>query len=50
MYPGPLQQQLKMDFVVALVSNFQLLTDFTKNPNKGAMGVLNAPLEYYSVF
>ena len=40
----------KMDLVVALVSSFQPLTNFTKNPNVGAMGVLNAPLEYYNEF
>ena len=40
----------KMELFVALVSNFQLLNNFAKNPNIGAMGVLNAPLEYYNVF
>ena len=40
----------KMEFFVALVSSFQLLTNFTKNPNIGAMGFLNAPLGYYNVF
>ena len=37
----------KVNLFVALVSNFQPLTNFMKNPNMGAMGVLNAPLEYY---
>ena len=36
----------KMELFAALVSSFQPLTNFTKNPNIGAMGVLNAPLEY----
>ena len=40
----------RMGFLVELVSSFQLLTNFTKNPNIGAMGVVNAPLEYYNVF
>ena len=40
----------KMELFVAVVSNFQLLTNFAKNPNIGAMGVLNAPLEHYNVF
>ena len=40
----------KMELFVALVSSFQLLTNFRKNPNIGAMGVLNAPLEYYNLF
>ena len=30
-----------MELFVALLSSFQLLTNFTKNPNIGAMGVLN---------
>ena len=34
-----------MELFVAFVSSY-----FTKNPNIGAMGVLNAPLEYYDVF
>ena len=34
----------KIELFVALVTNF------TKNPNIGAMGVLNAPLEHYVVF
>ena len=41
---------VKMELFVALVSSFQSLTIFTKNPNIGAMGVLNVPLEYYNVF
>ena len=40
----------KMKLFVALVSSFQPLTNFTKNPNIGAMGVLNAPLKYYNAF
>ena len=40
----------KMELFVALVSSFQSLTNFTKNPNIGAVGVLHAPLEYYNVF
>ena len=40
----------KMEPFVTLVSGFQQLTNFTKNPNIGAMGVLNAPLEYYNGF
>ena len=36
---------------VALVIRFQLLTNFTKNPNMGVMGALNnAPGEYYNVY
>ena len=31
----------KMKLFVALLSSFQLLTNFTKNPNVGATGVLN---------
>ena len=34
----------KMKLFLALGSSFQPLSDFTKNPNIGAMGVLNAPL------
>ena len=41
---------VKMELFVALVSSFQSLTIFTKNPNIGAMGVLNVPLEYYNLF
>ena len=40
----------KMELLMALVSTFQPLTNFTKNPNIVAMGVLNAPLEYYNIF
>ena len=40
----------KMGLFVTLVSSFQTLTNFIKNPNIGAMGVLNASLEYYNVF
>ena len=39
----------KMELFVALVSSFQPLTNFTKNPNIDAMGVLNAPIEYYNI-
>ena len=39
-----------MELFVALISSFQPLTNFTKNPNIGAMGVLNMPLEFYNVF
>ena len=39
----------KMELFVALVSRAQPLTNFTKNPNIGAMGELNVPLEYYNV-
>ena len=35
----------KMELFVALVSGFQPLTNFTKNPNVGAMGVLNENLQ-----
>ena len=38
----------KMELFVALVS--KPLTNFTKNSNIGAMGVLKEPLEYYNVF
>ena len=41
---------VKMELFVALVSSFQPLTNFRKNPNIGAMGVLNAPAKYYKVF
>ena len=40
----------KLELIVGLISSFQLLTNFTKNPNIGAMGLLNVPLEYYNVF
>ena len=39
----------KMVLFVALDSSFQLLISFALNPNS-AMGVLNAPLEYYNIF
>ena len=39
----------KMELFVALVSSFKPLTNFMKNPNLVAMGVMNAPLEYYNV-
>ena len=38
----------KMELFVALVS--KPLTNFKKNSNIGATGVLKAPLEYYNVF
>ena len=37
-----------MDLFVALAISFQSLTNFTKNAGIGAMGVFNAPLEYYT--
>ena len=40
----------KMELFMALVSSFQPLTNFTKDANIGATGVLNAPLEYYNIF
>ena len=41
----------KKELFVALVSSFQLLSNLTKNPNIGAMGILYAPVEYcYNVF
>ena len=30
--------------------SFQLVTNFTNNPSRGAIRVLNVPLEYYNVF
>ena len=39
-----------MELFVAIVSSFQPLTNFTKNPNVDAVGVLNAPLEHFNVF
>ena len=36
----------KIERFVELVSSFQPRTSFTKNPRIGAMGVLNAPLEF----
>ena len=38
----------KMELFVVLVSSFQLLTNFAKNPKIGVVEVLNAPLEYYN--
>ena len=40
----------KMEIFLVLVNGSQPLTNFTKKPNIGAMGVPNAPLEYYNVF
>ena len=40
----------EMELIEALVISFQLLTNFTKKPNIGAMRVLITPLEYYNVF
>ena len=40
----------KMELFMTIVSSFQPLTNFPKNPKIGAMGVLNPPLEYYNVF
>ena len=40
----------KMELFLALVINFQTLTNFIKNPNIGPMGILNVPLKYYNVF
>ena len=44
----------KMELFVVLVRSFLPLSNFTKNftknPTIGAMGVLNAALEYYNVF
>ena len=39
-----------LELFVPLNSSFQPLTNFTKNPNIGAIRVLNAPLEYYDGF
>ena len=40
-----------LGLVVSIVIRFQLLTNFTKNPNTGVMGVLNnTPGEYYNVY
>ena len=38
-----------MELFVTLVSSFQPLTNFTKNSNIGAMGVVNASNEYYNI-
>ena len=40
----------KTELFAVLTSSFKPLTNFTKNPNIGAMPALNAPLEYYNVF
>ena len=40
----------KMELFVALVRSFQLLTNFIKNFNIGAMGVPNTSLEHCNVF
>ena len=40
----------KTELFKSLVNSFQQLTNTKKNPSIGAMGVLNAPLEYYNVF
>ena len=40
----------KTELFVTLVSSFQPLSNFIKNPNIDAMGVLNALLEYHNVF
>ena len=40
----------KMVFFVALVRSFQSLTNFSRNHNIGAIGVLNVPIEWYNVF
>ena len=40
----------KMELFVALVSSFHPLTNFTENPNIGAVGVLHTPLEHYNIF
>ena len=42
--------KVKIKVFVALVGRFQPLTNFTKNPNIGAMGVLNTLLEYCKEF
>ena len=43
-------QHLRQRSFVALVSSFQLLTNFSKNSILGVVGVLNLPLEYYNIF
>ena len=40
----------KMELFKSLVCRFQPLTNTTKNPNTGAMTVLNAHLDYCNVF
>ena len=39
----------KMELFVALNSSIQPVSKFTKNPDVGALGVLNVPLEYCNV-
>ena len=39
----------KMKLYVALANSFRPLFNFTRTPTY-AMGVLNAPLEYYNIF
>ena len=45
MHPGPLRQ-LRW----SSLRHKEPLINFTKNPNIGAMGILNASIEYYNVF
>ena len=46
-YAGP-SQHLRLSFCGI---SYQLsAANFTKNPNIDAMGLLNAPLQYYNVF
>ena len=40
----------EIELFVALVSSFQTLTNFTKNPNVGAMGVLNGIITYFEIY
>ena len=40
----------KTELFVALVSDFELLTSFTKNSTAAVTRVLNSPLEYYNLF
>ena len=40
----------KMELFVVLVGSFQLLPNFTNNPNIGSLGILNAPLEHFNRF
>ena len=40
----------KMELFVVLVSSFQLLINFTKNPNIGSRGDLNTFLVYYNAY
>ena len=39
-----------MELFILLVSSFNPITNFPKNPDIGAMEVLNTCLEYYNVF